>query len=129
MTKARAMQLLKSKFALIALVLLALFFAQLHFAQWQRKKEIDKLITQLTEQEETVSKKNQDFSRSLQYLQADNFKERTARQQLELKKEGEVVVRFQEVEKKDTANNSNQSKEPAATSNYEKWIGYFFSKP
>jgi hypothetical protein len=67
---------LKSKVALIGLILLALFFAQLHIAQWQRKKEINKLISELTKQEEDAIQKNEKLKSSLELLQADGFKER-----------------------------------------------------
>jgi hypothetical protein len=61
----------------------------------------------------------------LELLQADGFKERAAREQLELKKEGEVVVRFQETRPEALAVETTTQKNNG-TSNYEKWLSYFF---
>ncbi len=118
-------KLLRSKMILLALAALLVFLGQLHLAQWQREREIDKLIAALTEQEQQLGQKNQQISDSLEYLQSPDFKERTAREQLELKREGEVVVRFQDQPQVLGAETASPE-EPRG--NLEKWLAYYFKQ-
>jgi cell division protein FtsB len=116
--------LLRSKMVLLALLGIFVFIGQLHVAQWQRKREIAKEIEKLTSQERDLAQKNQELSDSLRYLQTTNFQERIAREQLELKKEGETVVRFQDAPKV-LGQTTNQA-ETGNRNNIEKWLAYFF---
>src|SRR6185295_6005726 len=85
---------ISSKFALFCMLLLLLFLGDLKFRQWQSQRQIEKEKQALETQAAALQKKNDDLSSSLQYLSSPSFKERVARQQLDLKKEGEQVYSF-----------------------------------
>lgn len=76
----------------------------------------------LAQQMRSLQQKNQELSQSLSYLNSTSFKERVARQQLGLKKEGETVYNF-------TASGGKTLEEPSEQNergNFEKWVEYFF---
>jgi|SRR6185503_15230558 len=116
--------LAKSKIVLVALILIAAFFVQLHYRQWQKRKSVEEQIHKLTLQEQEIEKANKDIAESLTYLQSAGYKERAAREQLGLKKEGEIVVKFDEQQGDANTTTQPQSK----TANIEDWIAYFFPK-
>ena len=115
-------QNLTSKFAIFALLVLAVFLGNLKFKQFKNQVEIEKKTQSLQQQADALQKKNEDLSQSLQYLNSPSFKERVARQQLNLKKDGEMVYGF-------TENGSSTSEGQIAvkTSNAKKWWDYFFT--
>lgn len=115
-------QTLSSKLAIAALLILLLFLADLKYKQWQSQKEIEKQKLALLEQADSLQKKNDELNQSLQYLSSPDFKERVARQQLSLKKDGETVYSFGALPEA-SAPDANIQTEP----NAKKWWDYFFS--
>ncbi|HVY68202.1 MAG TPA: septum formation initiator family protein, partial [Patescibacteria group bacterium] len=69
-------------------------------------------------------KKNDELNQSLQYLNSPSFKERVAREQLNLKKEGETVYGFSEA---DSASSTALAVPTDGLSNPAKWWNYFFA--
>ncbi len=113
-------KLFHSKLFLVGmLILLAGVFA-LELKQWQQRHAIDKQIAALKAQEQQLDQKNKDLEQSLQYFSSDNYKEKLAREQLGLKKDGEIVVNFPNL------NASAQGNQQPKASNPQKWWQYFF---
>lgn len=120
-----AVRVLSSKAALIVLGIIFIFLAYTEFTDWQKKHQVNSEIKQLTQQAAELEDKNKQINDSLTFLNSDNFKEKIAREQLNLKKEGELVF--------DTS--AQSSNQPAASeqdvggkSNLSKWYSYFFKK-
>lgn len=111
-----------SKLAIGGLLLLCLALGNLKYRQWQNQKAIDEERESLKHQIDSLTKKNQDLSSSLSYLGTETFKQQTARQQLNLKREGEIVFGFTD----QVQNQSPEGGGGSQTPNYEKWINYFF---
>jgi cell division protein FtsB len=114
---------LTSKFTLLMLALLLVFLGRVKYQQYKNQQAIDKEKKALEQQISALGKKNQDLSDSLSYLNSADFKERVARQQLNLKKDGEVVFGFSDSPPQ-TPN--SQSASALNSPNYEKWVEYFF---
>jgi len=113
-----------AKLMLLGLVVLALIFGRMHLMQWQKKRQIAKEIEILTQQQLSLEQKNKELSESLAFLTSGNYKERVARQQMNLKKDGEIVYNFTEAaapaQKDDAEQNST------AGSRIKSWWLYFF---
>ena len=116
-------QTLTSKISIVALAILLLVLGNLKFKQWQKQAQIDKEKQNLVQQADQLTKKNQELSQSLQYLNSPSFKERAAREQLDLKKSGEQVYSFSP-ESQVAGAFSGQERE---ISNAKKWWDYFFT--
>ncbi len=116
-------QILSSKIVLVLLAALSLFFGNLKYQQYRQQQAIEKEKQSLTSQEQQLTKNNQQLSDSLTYLTSDDFKQRVARVQLNMKKDGEVVYNFT-----DAPAEQNPQTGAAATgsSNPQKWWNYFF---
>jgi cell division protein FtsB len=82
-------------------------------------REIDSLIAQ----ERDLAQKNRDLENSLNFLTSDEYREKIARQQLNLKKDGEIVVNFPN----DTATTESTVASGPQKSNPQKWWDYFFA--
>ena len=115
-------QNLKSKLAIFLLFILLAFLGNLKYQQWKNQKKIEAEKQSLQKQADSLMKKNNELSESLEYINSPNFKERVARQQLNLKKEGETVYSF--IELKNT--NENTEQQNKGESNASKWWNYFF---
>ncbi len=112
-----------SKLSLAILLLFTVFIGNLRYQQYKNQRAVDREKKDLENQIASFSKKNQDLSDSLSYLNSSDFKERAARQQLNLKREGEVVFGFTDAPAQTSPlDRSEQNKAP----NYEKWVEYFF---
>lgn len=116
-------QKISSKIAIFGLVILAGFLGLQEYKQLSNQKKIEAQKRNLQAQADALTKKNADLSESLKYLNSPNFKEKVARQQLNLKKEGETVYSFAD------ASMSNSSIEQSKTkqANFAKWWNYFFA--
>ena len=111
--------------AIIGLICLAVFFGKVHFEQWEKRKQINNEIEALLSQERQLQQKNKDLSESLSYLTTSDYKEKIAKEQLHLKKEGELVYNFTEPQPTNNQNNqTNKSSSPGSRA--EKWWLYFF---
>ena len=115
-------QTLSSKIVILGLVLLLAFLGKLKYSQWRAQQEIEKQKEVLQQQADSLQKKNNDLNQSLQYLNSPDFKERVARQDLGLKKEGEQVYSFGDpVPASDTP-----MAKAGGNNNPSKWWNYFF---
>lgn len=112
-----------SKLSLIMLLGIAIFLANLRYQQYKTQQAIDKEKQALKERIESLNKKNEDLSGSLAYFSSQDFQQLAARQQLNLKREGEVVFGFADQPAQSAgAEGEHNEKIP----NYQKWIKYFF---
>lgn len=110
-------------FIILGLVVL-IFLTVAEFRQWQNRRSIQREIDSIQKQASDLGQKNQQLSDSLSYLNTSDYKEKIARQQLNLKKQGEIVVNFpQNLNFSTDANKDNSNK-----SNAYKWWSYFFNK-
>ncbi len=114
---------LSSKLTLLLLLGLFLFLAYLRYGQWKNQLAIDKERKKLQDQITALNGKNQSLTQSLSYLGSSDFKERAAREQLNLKRNGEVVFGFTDAPPTVAAEAAGQTDNAP---NYEKWIEYFF---
>ena len=116
---------LKSKPAfLVAICILLLLLGSIYQKKSQQHK-IDQEKAELEKQAYEIETKNLELQKSLEYLSSDSSKEKVARAQLNLKKQGEVVYSFAQGNKVDFS----EPKNPENTdSNFKKWL-YYFSKP
>lgn len=116
-------KLLSSKFFFAGMLIFLAILANVKFQQLKNESAIEKEKNTLAAQADSLQKKNQELSDSLSYLNSQDYKERIARQQLNLKKEGEAVYNFS------VLNNQNSSDRPedSEDSNAKKWWDYFFN--
>lgn len=115
---------LSSKFALVALLIFAAFLGDLRYQQYKNQVAIQKEKKDLQDQISALTDKNENLTQSLSYLGSSDFKERMARQQLNLKRNGEEVFGFTDAPTSGSAPSNDQNN--ANLPNYEKWIEYFF---
>ncbi|MBI2607678.1 MAG: septum formation initiator family protein [Candidatus Doudnabacteria bacterium] len=88
-----------------------------------QKYQVDSEIKKLEKEAEKINQKNLELSELIKYLDTPEYKERQAREQLNLKKEGEFVVALPV----GRADEANEPAEPQTVSNPRKWFDYFFS--
>lgn len=85
-------QLLSSKFVVVVLAAFLLFLGNLKYGQWKNQQAINKQKQDLTNQINSMSQKNDQLNQSISYLNSSSFKERVAREQLNLKKTGNWFI-------------------------------------
>lgn len=113
---------LQSRFGTVILSLALVFVLVITAKLLMQKTEVEKEIEELKARSEEVNKQNQDLAQLINYLNTDTFKERQAREQLNLKKEGEYVVALPKgSELSETTDSEGQ------ISNPRKWFNYFFA--
>lgn len=116
-------QTISSKITIFGLIIFLIFMANLKYKQYKNQKAIETQKRSLLAQTESLQKKNNELNESLQYLNSTSFKERVAREQLNLKKDGEIVYSFgTEKNVEQVIQNTEQ-----ANSNFQKWWNYIFS--
>ena len=118
-------KLLSSKLTIILLLVAAGFFGRLKFKQYQQNKLVEVEKQKLASQIQSLQKKNKEIADSLEYFKSSGFKERVAREQLNLKKQDEQVFSFKEEVlgvKIEAVDSKQQLSKP------EKWIQYFTGK-
>jgi cell division protein FtsB len=117
-------KLLFSKPIIIVLILLIVFIGTLEFKQLRKRAKYNQEIAELQRQEQELVAKNKTLQDSLEYFNNEDYKEKIARQQLNLKKDGEIVVNFPA-----TVPIAGEQDKPAAEpKNPEKWWNYFFNQ-
>jgi cell division protein FtsB len=117
--------LLSSKLTLLLLVVTAVFFGRLKFKQYKQNKEIESEKQKIIAQISALENKNQEISQSLEYFKSEGFKERVAREQLNLKKPEEQIFSF----KSRDLQNVVAEKAPEETiPNFQKWLRYFTNR-
>jgi cell division protein FtsB len=113
-----------ARLLILGLTISILVLGNMNFQQWKKKKQIAQEIQALVEQQQNLEQKNKDLSESLTYLTSGNYKERIARQQLNLKKEGEIVYNFNEPIERDVA--QTQENVDNFSDHVKSWWLYFF---
>lgn len=116
-------KLFQSKLFLIGVIIVLLGIFTLELQQWQQRRKIDAEIDQLRTEQADLEQRNKALSESLEYFSSNTYQEKLAREQLGLKKEGEIVVNFPSggiVAQPET------SQQPAM-SNPKKWWNYIFN--
>ena len=116
-------QTISSKIAIVALCALLVFLGNIKYRQWQKQQQIEEQILASQKQADALEKKNKQLSESLQYFNSSSFKERVAREQLGLKKEGEQVFSFA-----DGTQVLGVSDSKPTGGNFKKWWDYFFAE-
>ncbi len=117
-------QALSSKIAIVGLLGLLVFLGDLKYKQYKAQQQIEQQTASLQQQADSLQKKNDELNQSLQYLNSPDFKESVARQDLGLKKSGEVVYSFSNAQ----GGGSPQTQQAqTGASNFQKWWGYFFT--
>ena len=116
-------EFLKSRLGTVVLsgiLLMVLFVTARVLAQ---KYQIDKQIKQLESRADQIKGENGQLSDLINYLSTPQFQEKQAREKLNLKKDGEIVVGL-------PVNQQDQETPPAVAqiSNSKKWYYYFFKK-
>ncbi len=106
----------------ISILLIAVFALELQ--QWRSRQAINTEINHLIAEQKTLEQKNLDLEQSLQYFGSDSYKERLAREQLGLQKEGEIVVNFPKL----AIESANTEPSPVEPHNAQKWWNYLFLK-
>ncbi|MEO8065245.1 MAG: septum formation initiator family protein [Candidatus Doudnabacteria bacterium] len=90
-----------------------------------QKYRIDHEIAKLQGQVQKIKSDNQQMSYLIQYFQTPDYQDKSAREKLNLKKDGEVVIGLPL--QGDAAPDSHPIVN--SPSNFTKWFNYFFSKP
>jgi len=112
---------LNSRWFLIILIIILLSISGLELNQLRKRRQIQKEIDQIVKQQQELERKNSDLTASLNLLNTKDYKEKIAREQLNLKKEGEIVINFSQAE------SGASTPAPTKESNTHKWWRYFFS--
>ncbi len=113
-------------------VLTLLFFVAFvgyHFLRIKHKQlKINKEVAELQEKIDEFESRNKNLEQLAQYLQTDYFKEREAKQKLNLVKEGEKVVIVKNSKIKRTLEKTEEKKPKVEIDrpNYYYWWYYFF---
>ena len=113
-----------SKLFLGAVIIVLLGVFALELQQWQQRRQINAEINHLKAEQAELEARNNALQQSLQYFASNNYQEKLAREQLGLKKEGELVINFPP-----GGIPSGPEEEPAAEqTNLQKWWQYLFKK-
>lgn len=94
----------------------------LEYKQYSDRKAIDKEIAELQAEESKLLENNRRLEQSISFLSSPEYQEKLARMQLNLKKEGEIVVNFPN-DNQVASQNTTQTK---SKSNLLKWWEYIF---
>ena len=128
-------ELLKNKWVVSGGALFLLFLVVIEYKQFRVRSTVQKEIADLSKQADQLQKNNQDLQSFIAYLQTDNYKQKAAREQLNMKKDGEVVYSFADgsdnqgqVQGATTQEDqsSQQVQAPTKESNAHKWWTYLF---
>jgi len=124
MNNAAIKKMILGKPALLVLLVGVIIFGTIQYRQRTQRQDISNEINQLQQQQKDLEQKNQQLSDSLQYLNSSGYQDRIARQQLGLKKSGEVVYSFApDAEEHAAAASDNRV---ANSSNVKAWWLYLF---
>ena len=126
MLKQRAtISFMSNRFVVVVLLgsLVVLGWSQYH--RWEERQKVEKQIQALQAEASQVDEKNRQLEESLKYLSTNAATERLARQQLNMKREGEIAVVFMA----DAASRANQPESQKATVPYWRlWWDHFFKR-
>ncbi len=116
-------QFLNSKFATILLVGVLGLIMVITAKMLVQKRVIDREVGKLQKQSERIKKDNEQLGSLIQYLNTPEYKEKEAREKLNLAKEGEHVV---VLPSGDVSGNSTTTESETKDANYKLWFNYFF---
>ncbi len=119
-------KLFSSKVTFLILLILAAILGRQKYQQYKQNQLVEKEKQKIIGQINSLNKKNQEISNSLEYFKSESFKQRVAREQLNLKQPGEEVYSFKEANESMAVGNSLA--ELPKLSNIEKWVKYFSGK-
>lgn len=117
-------KILYSKLFLGAILILLIILFVVELQQWRARQAINSEINHLISEQQALEQKNVDLEQSLQYFASDSYKEKLAREQLGLQKEGEIVVNFPKL----ADETQIQAIQPPEQNNIQKWWRYLFLK-
>jgi cell division protein FtsB len=114
------------KIIAVGLISISLFFTIKAFlAQEVKRKKVAEEIKNLQEQAASLDQKNKQLSDSLAFLDTNAYKEKVAKESLNMKQDGEVAISF--IPEVDNGNNQPKN-DQKPVSNPLKWWYYFFSR-
>jgi len=93
-----------------------------------RQSELQQEIAKLQNDINSFQNKNNQLNDLIQYLGTPEFKEREARLRLSLQKPGENVVVIPNLSNQILDQSNNSALTIDQSSNWQKWINYFFGK-
>lgn len=111
------------KTVIFLLVCLTAFLGYIRFQQYRQKATIDSERVNLENQISSIERKNQEMEASIKYLTSLSSKEKVAREQLNLKKQGEKVYSFTQIDGRPKSSTKFATNDN--TSNPIKWWKYF----
>jgi cell division protein FtsB len=115
---------IKSPLILVGLAALFIGLATIQYRQFKQRAGINKEIESLQQQQVQLEQKNQQLSDSLQYLSTSDYKDRVARQELGLKRNGELVYNF--TSQGAPGQSGQEGATQASGPNFERWWLYLF---
>lgn len=111
-----------SKIFLLSVIVALFGGLAIEYKQYSDRRAIDNEIAELQAEEQRLLENNQKLEQSISFLSSPEYQEKLARMQLNLKKEGEIVVNFpSENQVEDQTRQSINEK-----SNVIKWWEYIF---
>jgi len=110
----------KSGTAVLLLVFAGVLFAAAQ--QIYEKYQVDQQVKKLQSRVDQIRSSNQELSDLVNYLQTDQYKQKAAREQLDLKKDGEYVVSLPPEQQ----TNDQPQVSAAQVSIPKQWFNYFF---
>ena len=123
--------LLKNKIFIGFLICLLLFMVGIEYNQYRAKEKVDAEISSLESEAANTQQKNQDLQNFIGYLKTDDYAQKAAREQLNLKKDGESVYAFSNPTTDTPATAqaiaTPQGSTVSISDNLKKWWTYFFN--
>lgn len=96
-----------------------------------RGRKIEREIDVLRQEAEKIKMENESLQEKISYYDTDEFREKIAKEKLNLKKEDEMVVEIRptaRIQKEDVVENiESPVAVPIELKNYQKWWNQFFS--
>ncbi len=97
---------------------------------WQNYK-VNQQIISLKDSIKKADEENFNLKSKIDYYKTDSYRERQAREKLNLQKPGEIVIVIPNSPQAEEINKEEQNKvveKPTIRSNFQKWQDYFFGK-
>lgn len=113
---------LSSKITLFLLFGLTVFLTRQKYIQFRQNQLVEGEKQKIQSQIEALEKKNKEIASSLSYFKSEGFKQRVAREQLNLKQPDEQVFSFREAR---GAAGAAPAEVPKNVSNPIKWLKFF----
>lgn len=110
-------------------LILAIYILFAYLQNIYKAHQVDLQIEKLREELIVIREENQKLKRSLEYLKTPAFREKSGKEQLNLKREGEEVIVLKRPEDLMSANEKaalKQPIDPKKLPNSQAWINYFF---